>query len=104
MQKRKPNPFLDDEAEEVLVPLQKAKTLEEELMDHSSSESEEQVKPNEWEVEDAEGNKHKVSIKDVKGKKIFMTSGAYIKVVEGKTPEEAVQMCIDAGDAADLIE
>ena len=102
LQKRKPNPFLDDEAEEILH--QKAKTQEEDLMDDSSESEEHKAKPKEWEVEDVYGKVHKVSIKEVKGKKIFMTSDAYIKVVEGKTPEEAVQMCIDAGDAGDLIE
>jgi hypothetical protein len=105
LQRPRYNPLVDDEAEEVQVPLQQVpKGKEDELLE-DSSESEEQVaKPKEWDIKDAEGNKHTVSIKEIKGKRIYMTTGSYIKMNEGETAEETVQKCIDAGDEAELIE
>jgi hydrogenase maturation factor len=108
LQRRKStNPFVDDEAEEVQVPLQqvpKDKTLEEELLEDSSESEGNADKPKEWEVEDTEGIKHTVSIKETKGKWIYMTTGVRIKAVEGESAEKTVQSYIDAGDEADLIE
>lgn len=105
MQKRKHNLFVDDEAP---APLQGAAKTRHELLDDSSSESEgntdKQDKPKGWQISDAEGNKYTVSIKETKGKWIYMSTGARINVVEGKSAEETVQQCIDAGDEADLIE
>lgn len=97
---------MDDEAEETPTPLQgAAKSHDDKQLEDSNSESEDNAdKPKEWEVEDTEGNKHTVSIKETKGKWIYMSTGVRIKAVEGESAVETVQSYIDAGDETDLIE
>lgn len=116
MQKRQ-NPYVDDEAEEVHLPLQQeAKkrrgvaltTLEDSSEEDPEAEEHPEAEPPKedpktWTVKDEKGNKHTVSIKEVKGKWIYMSSGARILADQGKSAEEVVEACILFGDEADLV-
>lgn len=106
---------MDDEAEEANLPLQGSArggaADEENLEDSSEEESEHEsekaqpspVQPKTWIIKDEEGKSHTVSIKDIKGKWINMSTGARILGVSGKPAEEVVQDTIAAGDEADLL-
>jgi hypothetical protein len=101
LQKPKPNPFMDDEAEEVNLPQKGgnsgAAAAEEDLEDSSDDE------PKTWDIKDVTGKTHTVSIKEIKGKWINMSTGVRIQTVLGKSAEEVVQDTIEAGDEADLL-
>lgn len=96
---RKANPLVDDEAQETPTPFQGGGDDEmlEDIID------EEEAKPKTWTVKDEIGETHTVSIKETKGKWIYMSTGARIKAEEGKSAEEVVQACINAGDESDLV-
>lgn len=116
MQKRQ-NPYVDEEAEEVRLPLQqeskKRRGVNREALEDSSSEEDPEAEapkedpPNEepktWTVKDETGKEHTVSIKEVKGKWVWMSSGVRIEMEPGKSAEETVNNCILFGDETDLI-
>lgn len=122
MQKRQ-NPYVDEQAKEVRLPLQqevkKRRGVNRQALEDSSEEDPEAQEdteaeapkedpPNEepktWTVKDETGKEHTVSIKEVKGKWVWMSSGVRIEMEPGKSAEETVNNCILFGDETDLIE
>lgn len=95
---------MDDEAEEVNLldrPSKRTAVGVDKNLEDSSEDEDKRGKT--WDISDEQGNTHTVSIKETKGKWIYMSTGARILAVVGKPAEEVVQDTIGAGDEADLL-